>query len=297
MEPWDKRDRGSLLDWGKKYLKEAGIEDPSISAELLLGSLLKATRSELLLGREKIVPDETIREFQELIHKRAARVPPQYLTGSVEFYNIMIKCDPRALIPRPETEILIETVIDRLKDIEGPRILDIGAGSGNIAIALAKNIAGCRVTGVDISQEALDLAGENIILNKAEENIILISGDIADKSLVKSLGRYDCAVSNPPYVAESDKGSLPPEVIDFEPHKALFGPDDGLGFFRIIIDSSSDLLRSNGLLAFEAGMGQTDKIAAMMKGKFSDIEIRKDLAGIDRVITGIFTGNGKEIVK
>lgn len=284
----DDLDLEALLRWGKDRLKSAAINDYEISAEIILRDILDLSRSELILQKDRRVDSNKINQYKSLIEKRSKRVPLQYLVKYVEFYNIRIKCDQRALIPRPETEILVETVIKRLEDMESPLILDVGTGSGNIAIALAKAIPGSKVTGIDISEEALELAGFNAELNDLQGRLNLSSGDIGDKNFVRSLGRFDCAVSNPPYISETEMNQLQPEVIEFEPKVALFAPDDPLSFFKIILRSIPEILLPGGLLAFEVGLGQAEAVAELMSGKFEGIELIRDLAGIERVVAGTY---------
>jgi release factor glutamine methyltransferase len=268
-----------LHHWGKNFLKENGIDDYAISAEILLCHVLNLSRSDMLLNPRQNVDQIQIEQYKEVIFKRAKREPLQYLLGYVDFFNVRIKCDPRALIPRPETEILVETVLERLKGMRSPRILDLGTGSGNIAVALAKNISDAAVMGVDISEKALELAGENALANEVGDNV--------NKGFVENLGLFDCVVSNPPYVAEHEKDKLQPEVIEFEPAEALFSSGDPLRFFRAIIESAPRILNQDGLLAFEVGLGQSDLVKELMSTGFADIKSLNDLAGIERVVTGI----------
>lgn len=286
MASEDDLDLAALLRWGTDRLKSAGINDYEISAEIILRDILDLSRSELILKTDRRVDSDKINEYKSLIEKRSKRIPLQYLIKYIEFYNVRIKCDRRVLIPRPETEILVETVIKRLSDIESPLILDIGTGSGNIAISLAKNIADSTVTGVDISEEALELARINVELNDIRGKLNLLSGDIKDDNFVRSLGRFDCVVSNPPYVSETEMNQLQPEVIEFEPRIALFAPDDPLSFFKIILRSIPDILLPGGLLAFEVGLGQAEDVADLMSGKFEGIELIRDLADMNRVVVG-----------
>lgn len=290
MASEDDLDLAALLRWGTDRLKSAGIDDYEISAEIILRDILDLSRSELILQTDKRVDSNKINQYKSLIEKRSKRVPLQYLVKFVEFYNIRIKCDQRALIPRPETEILVETVIKRLEGIDSPLILDVGTGSGNIAIALAKTIPGSNVTGIDISEGALELAGINVELNDIRGRLILLSGDIKDDNFVRSLGRFDCVVSNPPYVSETEMNQLQPEVIEFEPKVALFASDDPLSFFKIILRSIPDILLPGGLLAFEVGLEQAENVAELMSGKFEGIELIRDLAGIERVVIGSCIG-------
>jgi len=205
-------DLGPLLSWGKKHLKKAGIEDFNVSAEILLGNLLSLNRSDLLLNPNKEIDPAKIEEYKKLISARSKNVPLQYLIGYAEFYNIRLKCDPRALIPRPETEILVDNVIEKLRNYQSPKILDIGSGSGNIAIALAMNIKDSSVIGVDISRDAIGLAVENAGLNGVRDRVRFIKGDILDDRFVQTLDLFDCVAANPPYVAEFEMDKLQPEV-------------------------------------------------------------------------------------
>lgn len=276
-----------LHHWGKNFLKENGIDDYAISAEILLCHVLNLSRSDMLLNPRQNVDQSQIEQYKEVIFKRAKREPLQHLLGYVDFYNVKIKCDPRALIPRPETEILIETVLERLKGMRSPRILDVGTGSGNIAVALAKNISDAAVMGVDISEKALELAGENALANEVGDSVNFATGDVLDKGFVENLGLFDCVVSNPPYVAEHEKDRLQPEVIEFEPAEALFSSGDPLRFFRAIIESAPRILNQEGLLALEVGLGQSELVKELMSTGFADIQSYDDLAGIERVVTGI----------
>jgi len=280
------RDLISLLNWGKNYLKNNGIEDYLISAEILLGSILDLSRSELLMNPHEVVDQDKIDKYEDAISRRSKREPLQYLVGHVDFYNISLECDPRALIPRPETEILVEVVIEELNKVNSPKILDIGTGSGNIAVTLAANVSGAIITGLDISEGALDLAGKNAVGNNVSDRVKFISGDIFDLDITDKLETYDCIVSNPPYVAEDEKTSLQPEVIEHEPAEALFSAEDPLKFFKVIINLGPRLLSRGGLLAFETGLGQFERVKEMMSPGFNNIQSFRDLAGIERVVTG-----------
>jgi len=283
-------DSRELLNWGRAKLKSAGIEDCDISAEILLREALGLSRAELLTNIDFVPNHSQAEKYRKFIDQRSRRMPLQYITRLTEFYNVFIKCDPRALIPRPETEILVETVIRKLKHLEFPSILDIGTGSGNIAIALAKNIDGAQSVGVDISEKALELARSNATLNGVSGRSRFVAGDISDVKFVESLGHFDCVVSNPPYVSEAQKDMLQPEVIEFEPKVALFSPGNPLRFFEIIVGATTHLLREKGVMAFEVGLGQAGDIKKMMlSAGFESVEISKDLAGRDRVITAIRT--------
>lgn len=283
-----------LLSWGKAKLKGAGLDDYDISAELLLQSLLNYSRSRLILNPSFPVDAKTAQAYKKAVEKRSQRVPLQYLIGQVDFYNVRLKIDSRALIPRPETEILVETVIKKIRNFASPRILDIGAGSGNILIALTKNIPGSRGVGVDISAAALELAAVNAQLNDVADRVSFREADVNDSRLLESIGKFECVVSNPPYVACQDKETLQPEIARYEPQVALFSGSDPLRFFKTIIGDISYILVPGGLLAFEVGMGQAIDVCGLMKPLFDGIETTKDLAGIERVVTGFYAGSDKK---
>jgi release factor glutamine methyltransferase len=284
---------GDLLIWGRETLKKEGLDDFDISAELLLRTILGVRRSELLLNLTESISSQKSEEYKNLIARRAAHVPLQYLTGRVEFYNIELIADSRALIPRPETEILIETVLKKLKPEESIKILDIGTGTGNIAIAFAKNLPAARLTAIDISPDALELAKSNAQLNHVEERVSLVRGNILDGQFMKTLGLFDCVVSNPPYVASDEKEKLQPEVSQYEPDVAIFAGDDPLIFFKTITGNISYILHTGGLLAFEMGLGQAEAISDFIRSDFKDTAITRDLAGHERIITGIYAGTNK----
>ena len=285
------RTLGDLLSWGKEKLNREGVDD--LDAELLLRSILGQSRSQLLLNPQGEISPEKEKEYESLIEKRASRIPLQYLTGIVEFYNIELLCDIRALIPRPETEILVETVLQKLSDFPSAKILDIGTGTGNIAIGLAKNLPNSHVTSMDISRGALDLAASNARLNGVQEQINLIQGDILDREFIKTIGHFDCVISNPPYVATADRENLQPEVAKHEPEIAIFAGDDPLIFYKTIVSDISYILNSQGLLAFELGLGQAGEIQDLMKPAFKELSVIKDLAGLERIVTGIYAGTNK----
>jgi release factor glutamine methyltransferase len=283
-----------LLSWGKAELKGAGLDDYDISAELLLQSILNYSRSRLILNLSFPADSKAAQAYKRAIQKRSQRVPLQYLIGQVDFYNVRLKIDNRALIPRPETEILVETVIKKISNFASPKILDIGVGSGNILIALTKNIPGSRGVGVDISAAAVELAAVNAQLNDVADRVSFSVGDINNSPFFESIGKFQCVVSNPPYVANHDKKTLQPEIARYEPQVALFSGSDPLRFFKTIIGDISYILVPGGLLAFEVGMGQAIDVCGLLKPSFVGIEITKDLAGIERVVTGFYAGSDKK---
>jgi release factor glutamine methyltransferase len=268
------------------------IESPRIEAELLLGHILNLKRTELYLNSQKVLSSEEEEALQNLIKERLSGKPWQYILGEVEFYGLKFKIDSRALIPRPETEILVSAVLDYFKkskkDSDFIKIVDIGTGSGNIAMALASNLKNSFVYATDISSDALSLSRENAKINKIEDRIEFLCGDLLTPLRGKNLeGKIDAIISNPPYVQEEEKGILAREVKDYEPEIALF-PEEGL-YRRIIEQSSIYLKKGGGILALEIGYNQAQVVKNTIEAKvgFTSIEIIKDLAGIERVVFAI----------
>ena len=268
------------------------IESPRIEAELLLGHILNLKRTELYLNSQKVLSSEEGEALQNLIKERLSGKPWQYILGEVEFYGLKFKIDSRALIPRPETEVLVTKVLEHFKkekrETDILKIVDIGTGSGNIAIALASNLKNSFVYATDLSSDALSLSRENAKINKIEDRIEFLCGDLLTPLRGKNLeGKIDAITSNPPYVQEEEKGILPREVKDYEPEIALF-PEEGL-YRRIIEQSSIYLKKGGGILVLETGYNQAQMVKNLIeaKGDFTSIEIIKDLAGIERVVFAI----------
>lgn len=254
--------------------------------ELILTSILNCTRSELYLNQLQLKQEEET-EFNSLIEQRKHGQPLQYLLGYAEFMGLRLKVDSRALIPRPETEIVVEETINTIKDLNLniKSVLDIGTGTGNIAISIAKFLPSMRIAAVDISPEALSLAKENAILNKVKQGIDFLKADILDmQSLVQYSETFDLIISNPPYIKTDDLAYLPKDVGQ-EPRIALDGGSDGLKFYGYIIQQAQKLLKKQGLLVLEIGYNQSKPITKMLQeNKLTLIKIIPDYSGIQRVV-------------
>ena len=250
-------------------------------AELVYSHVLNCGRLSLYLNKEARLDRDKSAQVSRILKRRIMGEPLQYILGSCEFMGLEFKTDQRALIPRPETEILVESAIAELKaeDKVSPEILDLGTGSGCIAVSIAKLLPRAFVWAIDISDEALQLAGENARLNKVEVKFLrmdLFSG-LKNK-------KFDLIISNPPYISAGELAGLAKE-ISFEPVLALAAGIDGLDFYRSIISRSTVHLRNNGLLAFEVGSGQAKAVRVMLEEKnFSDIKIIKDYNNIQRAV-------------
>ena len=275
------------INLSAEYLKKKNIESPRINAEHLLSHVLKRKRLELYLSFDKPLNEDETNLYRELIRRRGTTEPLQYILGSVEFYGLEFHVTRDVLIPRPETEILVEKIIESFDKNSHLKILDIGTGSGNIAISLAKNFNNAEVTGIDVSGEALKIAKENSRLNNVNGNVKFEILDVLNQNITPEV-KYDVIVSNPPYVSVKEYPELRPELNVYEPRIALTDENDGLNFYRVISEKSKNILKKDGQIFFEIGQGQSEEIKNILeRNKFSDIKIFKDYSDIERVITGV----------
>jgi release factor glutamine methyltransferase len=279
-----------LLQWATNTLKDHQIENPRLNAELLLAHSLNLSR-EGLYGRLDREVEEGEREaLERLIQRRISGEPLQYILGQQEFWSIDFKVDPRVLIPRSETELLVEQSLRILSDktfVQNPSVLEIGTGSGAIAIALAKEVTHIFLVATDISRDALVLAKENAKSAGVRDRIQFVSGDLLSPFQISRRARaFDLILSNPPYIVRSEIRSLAKEVRDHEPVIALDGGKDGLEFYRRLVCQAPSSLREGGWLLLEVGQGQAGRVAEQIqkRGTFLEPQILPDLAGIERVV-------------
>ncbi len=267
------------------YLEKKGIESPRLNAELLLSEILKCKRLDLYLKFDQPLKEHEIVKYRDWISRRGKFEPLQYITGKVEFFGLTFNVTPDVLIPRPETELLVEEIIKLFGGVGGLKIIDIGTGSGNIPVALAKNLSDAEITAVDVSEKAITVAVENSRLNGVEEKIEFIHSDF--NQLDFGTDRFDILVSNPPYISADEYPTLQTEITKYEPSIALTDAADGLNFYRTITAKSNAILKTGGKIFLELGQGQHDKVEVMLRqNNFSDIKIIKDYQQIERVITG-----------
>lgn len=269
-----------------EYLDKKGVESPRVNAEILLTEVLKSKRIDLYLSFDRPLGESEITAYREMIRKRGMRIPLQYILGYVEFYGIKLKVDDSVLIPRPETELLVENIILDVKNNGEIKILDIGVGSGNISIALLMNLPGASVIGIDISPTALETARINSITHSVQNKIELMQFNILSDN-INTLGKFDIVVSNPPYISKSDYNTLEPELKNYEPFEALTDDSDGFTFYDAIISKSKIVCKVPGKIYLEIAQGQANIIKSkLIENNISDIRIIKDLSGIDRIICG-----------
>ena len=255
-------------------------------AQTFLAHLLGRDKAWLLAHDTDPLPDEALAQLHSFTARRATGEPLQYITGEQEFYGLKLRVTRDVLIPRPETEHLVEAVelwATRFHDGRRLEMADIGTGSGAIAIALATHLAGVHVTAVDISPAALAVAKDNAFTHHCQQHITFREGDLlADFER----GSLDAVASNPPYVPATDAPTLQREVLEHEPHTALFAGEDGLGIYRRLIPQAHHVLRPGGLLAMEFGFSQHDAIAELLHG-WHHIRFIDDYAGIPRIVTAM----------
>ncbi|CUS96379.1 peptide chain release factor N(5)-glutamine methyltransferase [Candidatus Kryptobacter tengchongensis] len=279
-----------IINWGTQYFKLKGIDEARLTIELMLCHILKCKRVDLYVNFEKPLTKSELENLKELIKRRLRREPLQYIIGKTEFMGLEFKLTPAVLIPRPETEILVERALETLKkefaDRKTPKVLDIGTGSGNIAISLAKFL-GDKITviGIDISKEAIELAKENAQLNGVK-NVEFIQLDLFDQKLINEFKKqFDLIVSNPPYIAVDEIENLQDEIKKFEPRHAITDGANGLSFYKKIAKIGKELINETGFILVEIAYGQAENVKKIFTdADYGQIEIFKDYLGIERVV-------------
>lgn len=271
------------VDRGRARLAAVGIEAAGLEACVLFEHAAGFDRAALLArGREPVEP-KAAQRFEHLLDERARRVPLAYVTGEREFWSLRLRVDRRVLVPRPETETLVETALERLRP--GARVADVGTGSGAIVIALAHEVGTGAFVGTDRSAGALDIARANAAAHGLAGRIEFLAGDLL-APIEGRRGLLDALVSNLPYIPTAELDGLQPEVRDHEPRAALDGGLDGLALIARLIAGAPPLLRRGGWLLLEIGAGQAGSVRSCLQrtGRFEDISTRRDLAGVERVV-------------
>jgi release factor glutamine methyltransferase len=258
-------------------LEAAGCPSPRVDAEWLVAHVIRGTRTDLYLADRPLVEHELAR-LRSLVERRRKREPLAYILGEWGFRRLTLAVDPRVLIPRPETEVVVERCLELLEGVPDPRVLDIGVGSGAIALAIADERPDARVVATDASADALAVAESNRRALAVDGRVELRHGDL----LAGAEGPFDLVVSNPPYVAREDVPRLPPEVL-YEPREALVGS----GRHEVVAAAALGVLRGGGAVVLEAGNGQAAAVAAALRDLgYSQVATTKDLAGRERVVEG-----------
>jgi release factor glutamine methyltransferase len=266
-----------------RQLEKAGIEDPAVDAQLLLCNVLEIRKNELYLDYNKIITDQQQQKFQEYINKRINKYPVDYITGYSYFMGLKFKVNENTLIPRPETELLVEKTAECIKEKDNSLVLEMGTGSGNIAVSLAK-LYGCRVVTVDKSKDAIVVAKKNAVIHEVDSFIEFIHNDLFVSLKPKDEKRFDCIVSNPPYIKTAEYELLSDEVKK-EPVGALVAGEDGLDYIKTILTVGQRYVKRLGCILIEIGYDQKEALEEYLKSTgFGKYEFIKDYAGIDRIL-------------
>lgn len=278
-----------MINWSSNYLAEKKIENSRLCAELLLAHILKSSRVDLYLNFDRPLEQEELSSFKKLLLRCATHEPIQYVLGSVEFYGIDFKVNPKVLIPRPETELLVEKTIELARQFdEEINVLDVGTGSGCIAVALANNLPHAKLAAVDISTDALEIARQNAQKNGIATIDFHELDILSDRALTAFEHKFDIIVSNPPYIASAEKSEIMKTVRDFEPEIALFA-DDPLIFYKRLAGISSSILNNKGALVCEIGFDQGQAVKKIyLENKLTNIDVLQDYQGHDRIVIGFF---------
>lgn len=277
---------GKILKWTEQYFASKGIESPRLDAEVLLSHVLKKERIYLYVHFDAPLEPSELAAYKYCIKKRLEHMPVAYITGTREFMGLDFHVTTSVLIPRPDTEILVQTAMDHLKDMEhgeSPVIADIGTGSGAICLSMLSYMPELQAVTVDISEDAIQVAKGNAESLNVADRIEFIEGDMLEPLAGQS---FDAIVSNPPYIPERDIEGLEPEVKCYEPMGALVADDEGMIFYKRLLQDAPKLLKTGGFLALEAGIHEAGPIKDIgeSSGDWENIEVIKDLAGIDRVV-------------
>ena len=275
-----------ILAKGYETLKGSGIDSYVIDCQLLLSKVLKVDRLSIIINRDMIVEEGKVDEFLKLVDLRKEKMPVKYILGECEFMGLNFMVKPGVLIPRPDTEVLVEEVLSIIKENKYTKICDVCCGSGAIGVAIGSLEKSTEVECYDISDIACEVTSANIKALEVEERVKVFHSDLLQEALEKGK-TFELIVSNPPYIRESVIPTLMEDVKTFEPYIALSGGEDGLEFYKKITEQSLSVLKNGGVLAFEIGHDQKEEVSAIMREYgFSGVRALSDLAGNDRVVIG-----------
>ena len=275
-----------LIEWSGQYLEDKGVERGRLDAEHLLAHAMSTTRLDLYLQYDRLLSGPELDQYRPLLTRRARREPLQYIVGRAGFRNLELEVDQGVLIPRPETEILVDEVLQWVSEnkLKKPVALDIGTGSGAIALSLVHEGPFSRVVATDTSRAALEVATRNSLMSGFSDRVDFRLGKFYEPLTVGEV--FEVIVSNPPYVADGEAQDLEPEIREWEPGAALYAGPDGLDALRRIATGFGAYLKPGGLLALEVGLGQATYIMELLEntGEFRTVRVRQDLSGRERVV-------------
>ena len=272
----------SFLNWSQSQLAEAGVNSPRLDSEIILAHTLNLSRTDLWTQDKRVLSESEKKIAKKNVERRLNREPVSLIVGHQEFWSLDFVVDGNVLTPRPETELVIETALNCISS-HTARILDLGTGSGALAVTMAKEVPECKVSAIDIDPNALSIAKENAVRHGVADRIEFVCAD-----LIKSAwsGYFSIILSNPPYIKSADIKKIMPEVQNYEPEKALDGGITGLDFYRAIIPMAIDRLEENGFLILEIGHDQADEVIALLNtfSCYQNIKVIQDYSGYDRVV-------------
>lgn len=282
----------SVVRWATDDFRARGIESPRLDAEVLLAFALDLDRVKLIVEANKPLSADELGRFRELVKRRRRHEPVAYLRGFREFYGRSFRVDARVLVPRPDTETLVQVALERTSRAPlATRALDLCTGSGCVAITVARERPTAKVVAADLSGDALAVARENA-LRLGAYNVAFAEGDLYEAlaALPAWLRRFDVITANPPYIPSGEMATLPPDVRDFEPKLALDGGGDGLDVARRVIDGAPAVLAPGGVLAVEIGAGEASATRALFEARgFADVQTERDCGRIERVVSGVWS--------
>jgi len=278
-----------LLNRSDQFLAARGIESSRLDAEVLMADLLDMERINLYVKYDYPLKNVEIDNYRERIKKRAQRIPVAYITEKKEFMSLEFKVKEGVLIPRPDTENLVEAVIEycRKEELQSPQIIDVGTGSGAIAVSLAHYLEDAKVVGVDLSTEAIKVARQNMDEHELSERMSILKSDLLKEFIKREITGIDIIVSNPPYISKSEMEKLPPEVKK-EPKTALAAGEDGLAYYKKLIPQAEKVLKNGGKLFLEIGYQQAEAVKALFGSSWVEVEVKKDYSENDRIAAAQF---------
>jgi len=278
-----------LLNRSDQFLAERGVESSRLDAEVLMADLLDMERINLYVKYDYPLKSNEIDSYRQMIKKRAQRIPVAYITEKKEFMSLEFKVAEGVLIPRPETENLVEQVIEycRQNELQQPQIIDVGTGSGAIAVSLAHYLSDAKVVGVDLSPQALKIACQNMEKHELSQRMSILKSDLLAEFIKREIKGIDIIVSNPPYISESEMEDLPPEVKK-EPKTALEAGKDGLDYYRRLLPEAEKVLKNGGKIFLEIGYSQAEAVTNLFSENWSEVEIKKDYSENDRIVSATF---------
>lgn len=273
---------------GREHLAASESMEPAVEAEMLLRFVLGVDRARLYAHWDGAMPEASWARYQSLLEERAGGRPVHYIVGEREFMGLVFAVDERVMIPRPETELLVEFAAARLRGRPRPVVVDVGTGSGCIAVSLAHLVPAAVICATDLFSDALEVAAANARRHRVTDQITILRGDLLDGLPASLHGQVDAILSNPPYIPEDQAPGLPREIRDYEPRQAILAPGDGLVHHRHLASAAPTWLRPDGMLAMEVGLGQAPAVARLLdqSGRYASVGVERDGAGIGRVVWG-----------